>query len=318
MGQDPLVIQPVHAIGKYGGIWRRGFTGPADFANGYRCCSGTDHSLFWDDTGEKVVPNLARGWALRHDGRTLTLHLRRGMQWSDGPPFTAQDFMCWFAEMDQHKALGPTPSATMMRNGKPGELVQVDTYTVQFPFPAPDYLLPDVLAGTTHLGGQAWQGRSGMGGFAPAHDLQQYHPKDVARDAREKKAREARFDNWGALFKDKNDWALTPALPVVTPWKTVTPITTPPWVLERTPESIWVDTAGHQLPYIDTVVMTLAENLEGRNLRAIAGEYDLAGTPRRSGQGPGLSGEPGKGRLQALARPRRRWRRYEHQMQPQL
>jgi hypothetical protein len=46
IGQDPLVIKPVHEIGKYGGIWRRGFTGPADFANGYRCCSGTDHMLF--------------------------------------------------------------------------------------------------------------------------------------------------------------------------------------------------------------------------------------------------------------------------------
>src|SRR5262245_53171801 len=40
IGQDPLVIKPVHEIGKYGGVWRRGFTGPADFWNGYRCCSG--------------------------------------------------------------------------------------------------------------------------------------------------------------------------------------------------------------------------------------------------------------------------------------
>ena len=131
------MIQPVHAIGKYGGIWRRGFTGPADFANGYRCCSGTDHILFWDHTGEKVVPNIAKGWELSHDGRTLTLHLRRGMKWSDGQPFTADDFMFWFEDMYQNKELVPTPSATMMSNGKPGELVRVDTYTVQFKFPEP-------------------------------------------------------------------------------------------------------------------------------------------------------------------------------------
>jgi peptide/nickel transport system substrate-binding protein len=36
-----------------------------------------------------------------------------------------------------------------------------------------------------------------------------------------------------------------------------------------------VDTEGNQLPYIDRVVMTLAENLEVINLRAIAGEYDF-------------------------------------------
>ena len=37
---------------------------------------------------------------------------------------------------------------------------------------------------------------------------------------------------------------------------------------------MWVDTAGNQLPYIDRIQMTLGENLEIINLRAIAGEYD--------------------------------------------
>jgi peptide/nickel transport system substrate-binding protein len=35
-----------------------------------------------------------------------------------------------------------------------------------------------------------------------------------------------------------------------------------------------VDTEGNQLPYFDKIQMTLAENLEVLNLRAIAGEYD--------------------------------------------
>ena len=76
---------------------------------------GTDHILFWDYTGEQVVPNIAKGWELSHDGRTLTLHLRRGMKWSDGQPFTADDFLFWFEDMYQNKDLVPTPSATMMR-----------------------------------------------------------------------------------------------------------------------------------------------------------------------------------------------------------
>ena len=196
IGQDPLVIKPVHEIGKYGGTWRRGFTGPADFANGYRCCSGTDHILFWDHTGDKVVPNIAKGWEMSDGGRTLTLHLRRGMKWSDGQPFTADDFLFWYEDMYQNKELVPTPSSTMMTNGKPGELVKVDTYTVQFKFPDPYYLLPDVLAGTTHLGGQAWQGLYGMGGYAPAHYLKQFHPKYVAKEELDKKIKEAKFDNW--------------------------------------------------------------------------------------------------------------------------
>src|SRR5437763_5940092 len=40
LGSEPLVIKPVHEIGRYGGVWRRGFTGPGDKWNGYRCCSG--------------------------------------------------------------------------------------------------------------------------------------------------------------------------------------------------------------------------------------------------------------------------------------
>src|SRR5207249_5540237 len=86
---------------------------------------------------------------------------------------------------------------------------------------------------------------------------------------------EARFDNWVNMFKFQNDWARNPDLPVLTPWKTTHPITTPTWVLERNPYSVWVDTAGNQLPYIDKIVLALGENLEVINLRAIAGEYDL-------------------------------------------
>ncbi len=44
--------------------------------------------------------------------------------------------------------------------------------------------------------------------------------------------------------------------------------------MERNPYSIWVDSVGNQLPYIDTLQFTLGEDLEVINLRAIAGQYD--------------------------------------------
>ena len=37
--EEPMVVKPVHSIGKYGGTWRRGFTGPADGENGNRIVS---------------------------------------------------------------------------------------------------------------------------------------------------------------------------------------------------------------------------------------------------------------------------------------
>jgi peptide/nickel transport system substrate-binding protein len=274
IGQDPLVIKPLQSVGKYGGTWRSGFTGPADFWNGFRCCSGPDHLMFWDYTGDRAVPNLARGLEMQDGGRAWLVHLRRGMKWSDGKPFTADDFVFWFEDIYRNKDLVPTPSAAMAINGKQGEVEKVDTHTVRFKFPEPYFMFPDVLAGATDLAGQMW-GYRALGGFAPAHYLKQFHPKYVNQAELDKKAKDAKFDSWVRMFLFKNDWALNPELPVVSAWKTVTPINTPTWTLERNPYSVFVDTAGNQLPYIDKVVLTLAENLEVLNLRAIAGEYDF-------------------------------------------
>ena len=275
VGQDPLVIKPLREIGKYGGTWRAGFTGPADFWNGFRCCSGPDHLMFWDYTGDKVMPNLARGLEMQDGGRTWLLQLRRGMKWSDGKPFTADDFVFWFEDIYRNKDLIPTPSAAMAINGKQGTIEKADTYTVRYRFPEPYFMLPDVLAGSTDLAGQMF-GYRGMGGFAPAHYMKQFHPKYAGTAELDRKVKEAKFDSWVRMFLAKNDWALNPDLPVLSAWKTVTPINTPTWTLERNPYSVFVDTAGNQLPYIDRVVLTLAENLEVLNLRAIAGEYDYA------------------------------------------
>jgi peptide/nickel transport system substrate-binding protein len=273
LGQDPLVIQPVHTIGKYGGTWRRGFIGPADVFNGFRA-GMNDKILYFDYTGTEVVPNLAKSWELSADGRITTIFLRRGMKWSNGHPFTADDFLFWYEDMYQNKDLVPTQSPVMTINFKPVVLEKVDPHTVRFVSPDPYYLLPEILAAVLDIGGHARWGRLAMGGFAPAHYLRQFHPKYVTPEALEQKVKEARFDNWVALFKFKNDSTLNPELPVVTPWKTTTPINTPTWTLERNPYYYGVDTAGNQLPYIDKIVMSLAENLEVLNLRAIAGEYD--------------------------------------------
>jgi peptide/nickel transport system substrate-binding protein len=114
-----------------------------------------------------------------------------------------------------------------------------------------------------------------MGAYIPAHYVKQFHPKHVGMDEANKKAKDAGFDGWVAYIKNRWDWRLNPELPVLTPWKVVTPINNPTWVMERNPYFYEVDTAGNQLPYIDRIQMTVVENLEVLNLRAIAGQYDL-------------------------------------------
>jgi peptide/nickel transport system substrate-binding protein len=275
--EEPMVIKPVHSIGRYGGTWRRGFTGPADAENGNRIVS-TDKILFWDYTATKVMPCIAKDWKVSDDGRIVAILLRKGMKWSDGQPFSADDFIFWYEDVYLNKDLQPTPDPFFAVNGKPGTLRKRDELTVVFEFPEPYYLFVDILAGSTSMGGgqatQQFGGRT-MGAYMPAHYLKQFHPKYVSKDELDKKVKAAGFDGWVSLIKNRWDWRLNTELPVLGPWKTVTPINTPTWVLERNPYYYGIDTQGNQLPYIDRISMGLAENLEVVNLRAIAGQYDL-------------------------------------------
>jgi peptide/nickel transport system substrate-binding protein len=275
--EEPMVVKPLQSIGRYGGTWRRGFTGPGDGENGNRIVS-TDKILFWDYTGTKVMPCVAKEWKQSDDGKSVTILLRKGMKWSDGAPFTANDFVFWYEDVYLNKDLLPTPHPDFMASGKSGAIRKVDDATVVFEFQDPNYLFVDILAGSTAIGGgqatQAMQGRS-MGAYMPAHYIKQFLPKYSSRDEADKKAKAAGFDGWVSYIKNRWDWRLNPELPVLTPWKTVNPINTPTWVLERNPYYMGVDTAGNQLPYIDRISMTLAENLEVLNLRAIGGQYDL-------------------------------------------
>ncbi len=271
---DLLVIEPLNEIGKYGGTWRRGFTGPGDGQNGHRV-AGSDRLLFWDSENfPELTPNLAKSWEVSEDSTTVTVMLRKGLKWSDGAPFTTADIVFWYEHMYQNKELVPVPSP-FFNTEKGATLEAVDEYTVKFTFPESNSLFAEVLASSVNVfGGQAVFGNVGLGGFAPAHYLEQFHPDFVDQADLDALVASEGFDNWVNLFKDKNTWARNPDLPVLTPWKTVNSIATDNWVLERNPYYYGVDTAGNQLPYIDRISMTLAENLEVLNLRAVAGEYD--------------------------------------------
>ncbi|MDQ3226956.1 MAG: ABC transporter substrate-binding protein, partial [Chloroflexota bacterium] len=103
---QPLVVQPLEGIGTYGGTLRRGFTGPGDDENGNRYVSG-DKLVFWDYTGTEFRPALARSWEFSDGDRVFTITLREGHKWSDGAPFTADDFVYWYDNMLLNTDLTP-------------------------------------------------------------------------------------------------------------------------------------------------------------------------------------------------------------------
>jgi peptide/nickel transport system substrate-binding protein len=271
---EPLVIKPLQGTGKFGGTLRRAFTGPADNENGNRWVS-MDKPIFWDFTGTKQIPAVAKSWEFADGNRSFLLHLRKGHKWSDGEPFNADDFVFWYEDIYSNKDLVPTPFVPFSVNGKPGRLEKVDD-TVALRFEDPYPLVLTIMGGTTAIGNGL-----GTGGlfyqclYAPAHYLKQFLPKYGSQDALEKQAKDLGMPNWQTLFQTRYQHHLNPDLPMLGPWRTSQAANTPVWALERNPFCYMVDTDGNQLPYIDKIQMDLGENLEVINLRAISGAYDM-------------------------------------------
>ena len=270
----PLVLKPLQGTGKYGGQVRRGFLGNIDFQNAVRFCSGPDSLLYWDSKFENLVPNIAQGFELSDNDRVLTLHLREGMKWSDGAPFTADDLLFWREDVSLDPDLG-SGSATLKIGGKDVQVSKVDALTVRYTSAVPNPMLPRQLASWTDVGGMAANGHLSGGSYLPKHYLSPFLPKYTSEAAANKLAKAAGFNGWSAYFKNQAGWHLNPELPTLAPWVVVRPINKPPWEFAANPYSIWVDNEGNQLPYISKITMGNVENLEVLGLRAAAGDYDF-------------------------------------------
>ena len=92
-----------------------------------------------------------------------------------------------------------------------------------------------------------WLGRT-MGAYMPAHYLKQFHPEVRLEGRAGQEGKESGFDGWVTHLKNRWEWPLNPELPILTPWKTVSPINTPTWVLERNPYYYEVDTRATSSP----------------------------------------------------------------------
>lgn len=85
-------------------------------------------------TGE-VEPQLAKSFTV--DGNDYLIHLRRGIQWTDGKPITADDVMYTYNEVVFRGLGNPSVMDAMKVDGKLPELVKIDDYTVKFTTPQP-------------------------------------------------------------------------------------------------------------------------------------------------------------------------------------
>jgi len=81
-------------------------------------------------------PALAKSWNISADGRTFTLQLRKGVRFSDGYPFDADDVIFSF-NVYMDAAVDSPQRDLLIIDGKPIAVTKLDQYTVRFVLPRP-------------------------------------------------------------------------------------------------------------------------------------------------------------------------------------
>jgi peptide/nickel transport system substrate-binding protein len=265
--ENPLVVTVVERSGQYGGVWRRGFLGPADANNYVRVVY--DALIRFSPDGAKIEPKLAAGWDSSKDFKTWTIKLRKGARWSDGAPFTADDMTFWYRDVLLNKDLTPVLPAWMRNgDGTPALVEKVDPYTVRFTFKQPATLFLTALANQDG-------GDRTYAAFLPAHYLKKFHPAHTKKEDVDKLVRAAGFKTWTELFAARNAPPENPERPTMAAWVPASRVSDQVFTLRRNPYFVGVDADGNQLPYLDEVRFTFFADIQALNLAAIAGELDM-------------------------------------------
>lgn len=186
------------------------------------------------------------------DDRRFTFHLRENHRWSDGQPFTSEDFRYYWEDIANNEDLSPFGlSEALLVNGQPPRFEVIDRHTVRYEWTSPNPLFLPAIAGARPLYI-----------YAPGHYLKQFHAKYVDPEKLEAMVDDAGVRNWAGLhtrfghqYKFDN-----PDLPTLQPWVCVTPAPSERFVFERNPYFHRVDSRGQQLPYLDRVIMNIASS----------------------------------------------------------
>jgi len=273
---SPQIITPIEEIGQYGGSVNVAIGNPNALFGDPQAVMGTELILRIDSDFSSITGGLVESWEFNEDATEQILHLRQGLKWSDGAPFTADDFLFAWHDLwlNEEYAPGGPPSewkAGAAASGEPLEMEKIDDYTIRLTFAQPYPLI--VLQQCFYPGAQGglWQ---------PKHYAEQFHPAYADEAELAQLVSDAGFEDWTQLLRDRCRVGSTiPAqigLPGMTAFIRVDDAPDH-HTYERNPYYWKVDTAGNQLPYIDSAIIFIIDNREVANAKLIAGELDFAG-----------------------------------------
>ncbi len=257
----PAVVEPVKRIGTYGGTWRRVIVAITDLS--LRDRLGYEPIVRWDRSGTRVVPGAAKSWDVLDGGRTFVFHLRKGMRWSDGAPFTADDIVFTVNDYYGNSEVSPIFPAWLTLDGVRAAVQAPDSNTVVFRFPRPHGIFLKLMAYRSNEI------------ILPKHYLKQFHPKYTPEEELDRMAKAEGREHWVQMFAAKIDFNSNPDLPSIRPFVLKIPPPATRMVAERNPYYWKVDPNGNQLPYIDEIANTEVQSAEILNFKAMTGDVDF-------------------------------------------
>jgi peptide/nickel transport system substrate-binding protein len=183
--------------------------------------------------------------------KVFTLHLRPGHKWSDGSPFTAEDFRFQWEDImtDKDMDRGGLDTA-LMAGGKGPKFEVIDDLTVRYTWDQPNPLFLPALAGARPLDI-----------YSASAYLKQFHAKYADAEKLAAAVAKEEVKDWTRLQirKGRSYRFENPDLPTLQPWQNKTYSPANRYVFERNPYYHRVDQNGVQLPYVDQVVINIAE-----------------------------------------------------------
>src|SRR5689334_17071593 len=210
----------------------------------------------------KLQPDILESYEVK-DNREFTLKLRAGHKWSDGKPFTTEDFRFFWEDIANNSELSPRgPSVELLVDGKPPKVDILDELTIRYSWdkPNPYFIESQARAAPLFL-------------FRPAHYMKTVHGKYTPEEEILKVHKGSR---WANIFRrqDVMYGNSNIDMPSLNPWVLATPYPAQRYVFARNPYYHRIDEKGQQLPYINDVILTVAAT----NLipaKAGLGEADL-------------------------------------------
>ncbi len=213
----------------------------------------------------KLQPDLLEKFE-NEDDRIYTFTLRAGHRWSDGSPFTAEDFRYYWEDVAKNKELSPAgPPEFMIVDGKLPRFEVIDERTVRYSWDTPNPRFLPQLAGPLD-----------PAIYRASRYLKQFHAKYADKAALDEQAKKQKLKSWAALHNRLDDMKeqTNPDLPTLAAWRVTNAAPANRFVFERNPYYHRIDKQGHQLPYVDRIIMDVsAGSLFAA--KANAGEVDL-------------------------------------------